>query len=154
MSKAEHKYVLDTNLFIDGLRHESGRQALVRFHTAFAPFEHLSAVVAQELLAGTRSLADQRVVQRGIIDPFVRRGRLVTPSFRAWQRSGEVLAELARSGVVSVASASKSFANDVLLALSCHESGLVLVTSNAKDFERIRRVVPFRFTAPWPEPSA
>ena len=47
---------------------------------------------------------------------------------------------------------SKSFGNDVLLALSCREAGLVLVTDNGRDFERIARVVPFDFVAPWPMP--
>ena len=31
---------------------------------------------------------------------------------------------------------SKSFGNDVLLALSCREAGLALVTDNRRDFER------------------
>jgi len=47
---------------------------------------------------------------------------------------------------------SKSFGNDVLLALSCREAGLVLVTDNRRDFERIARVAPFDFVDPWPMP--
>lgn len=154
MSATGQKYTLDTNLFIDGLRQEPAKQELVRFHTLFAPFEYLSAVVVQELLAGTRSLGDQRALQRHIVEPFVRRGRLVTPSFRAWQLSGEVLAQLVRKQSTEPAGVSKSFGNDVLLALSCREAGLTLVTANSRDFERINRVVPFRFTPPWPQPTA
>ena len=45
---------------------------------------------------------------------------------------------------------SKSFANDVLLALSCRENGCVLITRNERDFQRIRRYVPFEFIKPWP----
>jgi predicted nucleic acid-binding protein len=45
---------------------------------------------------------------------------------------------------------SKSFANDVLLALSCREAGCVLVTENDRDFKRIRRYVSFDYTKPWP----
>ena len=154
MSNAERKYVLDTNLFIDGLRYEQAQQELVRFHTLFAPFEFLSAIVVQELVAGTRSATDQRALQRHIVEPFARRGRLVTPSFHAWQLSGELLAQLNRKQGLRPAETSKSFGNDVLLALSCREAGLTLVTANTKDFERINRLVPFRFCAPWPEPRS
>lgn len=152
MSRAEHKYALDTNLFIDGLRDEAAKDELQRFHTLFAPFEYLSAVVAQEVLAGTRSLADQRSVQRHLIEPFLRRARIVAPSYQAWQVSGEVLARLVRDEGLQLATVSKSFANDVLLALSCREVGLTLVTANFKDFSRIARIVPFKFTPPWPTP--
>jgi predicted nucleic acid-binding protein len=149
---AEHKYTLDTNLFVDALRFAAAKDDLQRFHTLFAPFEYLSAVVAQELLAGTRSLVDQRTVHRNLIDPFVRRTRLVTPSYRAWEMSGEVLARLVRDEGLTLIS--KALANDVLLALSCREAGVTLVTANVKDFKRIARIVPFRFVPPWPKPSA
>lgn len=42
--------------------------------------------------------------------------------------------------------------NDVLLALSCREAGVVLVTANERDFERIRRRVRFEFVGPWLSP--
>jgi predicted nucleic acid-binding protein len=78
----------------------------------FAPFEYLSAVVAQELRAGARS--------------------------------GDLLARLAQSERLNL--------NDILLALSCREAGMTVVTRNTHDFARIQRVVPFRFLAPWPTP--
>lgn len=46
--------------------------------------------------------------------------------------------------------AGAAFANDVLLALSCRESGCILMTENERDFSRIRRFVPFTFVGPWP----
>jgi predicted nucleic acid-binding protein len=152
MRAAERRYVLDANLFVRGFREPPANAELQRFHYAFAPFEYLSAVVVQELVAGARSRADRRAVDRHVIDPFRRRGRVVTPSSRAWHDSGEVLAELARRGELDLSRVSKSFGNDVLLALSCREAGLVLVTDNRRDFERIARVVPFDFVAPWPMP--
>lgn len=88
--------MLDTNLFVDGLRYEQAKQERERFHTLFAPFEFLSAIVVQELVAGTRSLTDPRALQRHIVEPFARRGRLVTSSFRAWQLPVELLAKLNR----------------------------------------------------------
>jgi predicted nucleic acid-binding protein len=57
---------------------------------------------------------------------------------------------MARREGLEVARVSKSFANDILLALSCREAGCVLVTDNERDFQRIRRYVPFDLMKPWP----
>src|SRR2546421_2953558 len=46
-----------------------------------------------------------------------------TTLFRSGRREGPDLGRL-----------SKAFGNDVLLALSCREAGIVLVTDNARDF--------------------
>jgi predicted nucleic acid-binding protein len=129
-----------------------GEVSLQRFHLAFAPFEYLSSVVAQELLAGTRSRVDRRKLERHVLDVFARRNRVVTPSARAWRESGAVLAELARREGLELARVSKAFGNDVLLACSCRETGLVLVTENARDFSRIARFARFDFVDAWPEP--
>lgn len=85
---------------------------LVRFHTLFAPFEYLSAVVLQELRAGVTSAADLERLERHVLDPFVRRGRLVTPSFRVWERSGDVLRELARQDGLDLRTVSKALGNE------------------------------------------
>lgn len=153
MTGAERKYVLDTNLFIDGFRDPMANEALQRFHYLFAPFEYLSVVVVQELLAGVRSPADRRALVRHVLNPFTRRGRLVTPSAQAWRESGTVLAALAGSEGLELARVSKAFGNDILVALSCRESGMVLVTDNRRDFERIARVAACRFVDPWPHPA-
>ena len=57
---------------------------------------------------------------------------------------------MARDEGLELSRVSKSFANDILLALSCRESGCVLVTENHRDFARIQRLVNFEFVAPWP----
>lgn len=46
---------------------------------------------------------------------------------------------------------SKSLVNDYLLAASCLESGVILVTRNVADFEAIGRYIKVKFTKPWPE---
>jgi predicted nucleic acid-binding protein len=150
----ERKVLLDTNLFIQGFRDPEANANLQRFHQLFAPFEYLSAVVAQELRAGARSQDDRRLLERHILSPYRRRGRLVTPSAHAWEGSGDVLAELGRREGLDLSRLSKAFGNDVLLALSCREAGIVLVTDNAHDFERIARVVAFVFVKPWPAPTS
>ncbi len=153
MTPAERRYVLDANLFVRGFREPAANADLQRFHYAFAPFEYLSAVVVQELAAGTRSRTDRRALDRHVVDLFRRRGRIVTPSSGAWEASGDVLAELARRDGLELSRVSKSFGNDVVLAMSCREAGLVLVTDNRRDFERIARIVHFDFVDPWPIPA-
>ncbi|MGH7498531.1 MAG: type II toxin-antitoxin system VapC family toxin [Gemmatimonadales bacterium] len=148
----ERKYVLDTNLFIQAFRDTAANAELQRFHQLFAPFEYLSAVVAQELRAGARSPTDRRQLERSVLELYARRGRVVTPSTQAWHDSGDLFAELARREGRAIGRLSKAFGNDVLLALSCREQGLVLITDNRRDFERIGRVVPFQFVDRWPSP--
>jgi predicted nucleic acid-binding protein len=151
-SRVERRYVLDTNLFIRAFRDPDANEELQRFHQVFAPFEFLSAVVAQELRAGTRSIPARRLLERHVLGPLVRRDRVVTPSARAWHESGDLLADMAVEEGLEVSRVSKAFGNDVLLALSCREAGVVLVTDNDRDFERIRRRTRFEFVAPWPSP--
>lgn len=150
MNARAPKYVLDTQLFISAFRDAAANDALARFHQAFAPFEYLSTVVAQELRAGTRRREDRARLERHLLTVFERAERVITPSETAWHRSGDVLADLARREGLELGRVSKSFGNDILLALSCREAGCVLVTDNERDFRRIRRYVAFDFVAPWP----
>lgn len=150
MIRAAPRFVLDTHLFIDAFRDPGANEALQRFHSSFAPFEHLSVVVAQELRAGAREPRDRKALERHVLNVFERAGRTIAPSPDAWHRSGDVLAAMARTEGLELARVSKAFANDLLLALSCREAGCVLVTRNDRDFARIQRFVPFEFVAPWP----
>ena len=152
MSGRERKYVLDSNLFIRGFREPEANRALQDFHRLFAPFEYLSAVVAQELRAGARTLAARRLLERHVLGLYERRGRVIVPSEVAWHRSGDVMAELAWREGLDVSRVSKAFGNDALIAMSCRDSGMVLVTENRRDFERIAGVVRFEFVGPWPRP--
>jgi predicted nucleic acid-binding protein len=148
------KYVLDTQLFIDAFRDPTANEALQQFHRAFAPFEYLSVVVAQELRAGIKRTEDRKALERHILRVFERSGRTFAPSAKAWHRSGDLLSDMARQEGLEIGRVSKSFANDVLLALSCREAGCVLVTGNERDFSRIRRHVSFDYVRPWPDALA
>ena len=147
---APRKYTLDTNLFIQAFRDSVANAELAQFHSAFAPFEYLHSVVVQELRAGVRTGRSLRLLERHVLDPFIRRGRLITPSFADWKKSGDALRDLAQRDGLELSSVRKSFGNDVLLAASCREAGIVLVTDNLRDFRRIQTVLPFEFLAPWP----
>jgi predicted nucleic acid-binding protein len=149
----ERKYTLDSNLYIDAFRTTEANAALQIFHTAFAPFEYLSAVVVQELRAGARANGRAAAaLQRNVFDPFERRDRVFVPSYGAWKMAGEVMASLARRGLLDWRNLPRAFINDVLLAMSCREAGIVLVTANTRDFARIATVKAFAFVAPWPSP--
>ncbi len=150
MSPTTRKYVLDTQIFIDAFRDPMANETLQRFHRAFAPFEYLSVVVAQELRAGVTQERDRKVLERNVLDVFERAGRTFAPTASAWHRSGDLLSDMARKEGLEIGRVSKSLANDVLLALSCREAGCVLVTGNERDFHRIRRYVSFEYVKPWP----
>lgn len=150
---AERRYALDTNLYIAAYRDLAAQAALEAFQQAFAPFCYLPAIVAQELLAGVRTPAERRLLEKHLLDVFDRRGRIVAPSATAWTASGTALGQLVQREGLELAKVSKAFGNDLLLALTCREHGLVLVTENARDFARIKKVVPhFDFIPPWPRP--
>ena len=90
------------------------------------------------------------MLERHVLRVFERAHRTITPSAGAWHRSGDLLAQMAAKDGLELARVPKAFANDLLLALSCRETGCVLVTDNERDFQRIRRFLPFEFTKPWP----
>jgi predicted nucleic acid-binding protein len=152
MPAAGRRFVLDSNIFIRAARDRSFSEELERFHAAFAPFEAFSAVVVQELRAGVRG-ADAQALEKAIFAPFEKRNRLIVPSYSAWKVTGAVLSELVGDGKQRWTTLSRSFVNDVLLAMSCRESGAMLVTLNESDFAMIAGVRPFDFSTPWPEVS-
>lgn len=144
------KYALDTHLFIQAFRDDNARVRLNRFHEHCGPLEHLSVIVAQELRAGARSDADRHALEQNVFRNYERTGRVFSPTAGAWHRSGEVLAAMVAKEGLELGRLSKSFANDILLALSCRDAGCVLITDNERDFTRIRRYVEFEFVKPWP----
>jgi predicted nucleic acid-binding protein len=150
VTRSPRKYLLDTQLFINAFRDPGANERLQAFHRAFSPFEYLSVIVAQELRAGLKRPQDRKALERNVLKIFTRAGRTIAPSADAWHRSGDLLAEMVWQEGLEVRRVTKAFANDILLALSCRESGCVLVTDNERDFQRIRRFVQFEFTAPWP----
>jgi predicted nucleic acid-binding protein len=150
VTRSPRKYVLDTQLFINAFRDPGANERLQAFHRACSPFEYLSVIVEQELRAGLKRPQDRKALERNVLKIFTRAGRTIAPSADAWHRSGDLLAEMVWQDGLEVPRVTKAFANDILLALSCRESGCVLVTDNERDFQRIRRFVHFEFTTPWP----
>lgn len=144
------KYALDTNIFIDAFRDVGAAAALDAFLRQRLVATFLSSVVVQELRAGARAGKDALLLQRAIFTPFERRRRIVTPSAAAFKESGRLLAALAAREGADAVRGNRSLANDTLLAASCRESGLTLISSDS-DFDRIRPFIPgLRVAQPWP----
>ncbi|MGH7582118.1 MAG: type II toxin-antitoxin system VapC family toxin [Gemmatimonadales bacterium] len=147
---ALRRYVLDTNCFIDAARDETFRAAFTRFCDAAAPSLFLSAVVAAELRAGAGDRKARGRLEREVFAPYLRRGRVLTPTDHSWEALGEILAELAERQGLRPGQTPRSFVFDVLIAQSCREVGAVLISRNTTDLERIAKLTPFEFMAPFP----
>jgi predicted nucleic acid-binding protein len=143
------KFVLDTNCFVDASRTETDANAFAEFCARAAPGLYLSTVVAAELRAGAASAKDRRTLERTVLAPYLRRGRLLTPSAAAWQALGTTLAALVDDGLV-LRDVRRSFVFDILIARSCREIGATLVSRNTADLTRIARVFSFDFVPPYP----
>ncbi len=144
------KYALDTNIFIDAFRNEEAQTEVFAFLNRALPFTYLSAVVMQELAAGARTAGAARDVQRGLFEPFARRQRVFAPSSAAFVESGRVLAALAARKVWQRLDDRLSLLNDALIATSCRERGMTLITRD-DDFKCLAPFVKgFRYAAPWP----
>lgn len=145
------RYVFDTNIYIRALRNpQTDAVELERFYRAHMPATYLSSVVLHELLVGASSPRMARDLDRELFAPFETRERIVVPSRGAWRKAAEVIAQLAWREGLDRKTLPRGFVNDVLIAMSCRENGLTLVTQNERDFVRIRKVLKFDFVAPWP----
>ena len=144
------KYAIDTNLFIDSFRSEEAEVELLAFLERALPFTFMSAVVMQELAAGARTPEAARELQQSIFEPCERRRRVFAPSATAFIESGRILAALAAREGWQLFDENPSLLNDALIATSCRELGITLVTQDG-DFDRL---VPFltgwRHQSPWP----
>lgn len=144
------KYTLDTNIFVDAFHDKAAEAALEAFLERALPFTLLSAVVMQELAAGARTRDQARRLERLVFGPFERRGRVFAPSAAAFADGGWLLAKVAvREGWTTLRE-NPSLANDALLATSCRERGITLVTRDG-DFDRFVPLLGrWRHVTPWP----
>lgn len=146
------KYALDTNCYIDASHDAGTLSELQDFVHWAAPRLYLSAIVSAELRAGTRHARARRLLEAELLAPFERRGRVLTPSLHAWEALGTTLAALHDSAGLQLNKVSRGFAFDVLLAYSCREAGVTLITRNGREMARIQRVFGFDYVAPFPAP--
>lgn len=143
-------FALDTSIYIRGLRDAVALAELKAFRKRAGLRMVISGVVAMELGAGAMTEQHEAAVS-DLLDPYAARGLVVPVSYASCMQAGRVLAALARHERIDLARAPRSLTNDVLIAASCREAGVVLVTDNSRDFTRIQRHLRgFRFVSPWP----
>lgn len=144
-------WVLDTNVYIRALRDRQRLADLKRFRVRARARVWLSAVVGLELRAGAVTAAHAQALD-DLLKVYIERGRLVVPSFDAYQQAGRIIATLALKERFALADAPRSFVNDALLAASCREAGAVLITENTRDFITMQRHLKgFRFRTDYPD---
>jgi len=137
-------YALDANVYIRALRDRDRLSLLKRFLIRSGMRVRVNAVVALELQAGARTPSQERAVS-DLVESYVARNRVIVPSFEAYRQGGRVLAALAvREGMDT--SRSGSLVNDVMIATSCREAGIKLITENIEHFAAVQRHLRgFRF---------
>ncbi|AIS11310.1 type II toxin-antitoxin system tRNA(fMet)-specific endonuclease VapC [Pseudomonas sp. 22526] len=121
------KYMLDTNICIFTIKNkpERVREAFNRQHGRLC----ISSVTLMELIYGAeKSAAPERNLS--VIEGFVARLEVLAYDYEAAIHSGQLRAELARAGT-------PIGPYDQLIAGHARSQGLVLVTNNVREFERV-----------------
>ena len=143
-------FAIDTSVYIRASRDAGALSDLKAFRKRAGLRLRLPGVVAMELGAGAITERHEEHVA-DLVEPYAERGFVLPVSEAACLQAGCVLAALARHERVDLARAPRSLTNDVLIAASCREAGVLLVTDNARDFAAIQRQMRgFRFVSPWP----
>jgi hypothetical protein len=63
----------------------------------------------QELLAGAIDEPREKLVLETLVEPFERRGRLITPSYASWKAAGLIMARLVQRKLLSPGGFKRSF---------------------------------------------
>jgi len=134
------RVMLDSDLYVDWI--EAGlREDLVVGRRAV---QHFSTVVLLELQAGARDGKTSQTVWE-LYRTFRRAGRLLAPSPQTFWQAGSVLRALQQRHGYDLRKRWR-LVNDCLIAMSSRQIGATVLTRNERDFQAIRRVVPFALT--------
>ena len=121
------RYMLDTNLCIRVLRDRP--QSLRARFNAEAGHMALSAIVLSELLYGAEKSARPQA-HRDAVERFANRLAVIPFDESAAAHAAEIRADLARKGL-------QIGSYDVLIAGHARTCGLVVVTGNLREFQRV-----------------
>jgi len=121
------KYMLDTNIVIYTIKNKptAVREAFTRHYGQMC----ISSVTLMELIYGAEKSAN---VERNLrdVEGFAARMEVLPYEDRAAEHSGQLRAELARAGT-------PIGLYDQMIAGHARAAGLILVTNNIKEFERV-----------------
>ncbi|MFC6669695.1 type II toxin-antitoxin system tRNA(fMet)-specific endonuclease VapC [Marinobacterium aestuariivivens] len=121
------KYMLDTNICIFTIKNkpQEVRQAFNRHHGQLC----ISSVTLMELIYGAeKSAAPEKNLE--VIEGFVARLDVLSYDNLAAEHTGQLRAELARNGT-------PIGPYDQMIAGHARSRGLIVVTNNLKEFERV-----------------
>lgn len=122
-------YLLDTNVWIDALR-MANQQVIERFQNTDASELHLSTVVVGELLLGARKSGSRSTRQAQIIDEMAKS----YPPVGIDRTTAEAYAVI-RHTLEGVGRPIGP--NDLWIAAQAVAHGMVLVTANSSEFQRV-----------------
>lgn len=132
--------LFDSAVYISAFRRGDQLHSL-EATAAIAPL-WLSAVVLEELYAGASSRAFDSVKE--LEREFKQKNRILAPTADDWADAGKVLARLAaKYGYEEIGRG--RLTNDALIAMSAGRMGLLVITTNAKDFQRLAEFRPFQW---------
>jgi len=133
--------LFDSSLYIDALRLGGEATLATRSLTREAPL-WLSAVVLEELYAGVGK-RDRKAVER-LEHDFDRARRILVPSLSDWAQAGRVLALLgAQYGYEHIGRG--RLTDDALIAITAGRHGITVITTNERDFARLREFRSFQY---------
>jgi len=135
------KHVIDTDHYVDLIQSGKSLPIIRELYEKESPGIYFSSVVAQELLAGARSLAGRKHVET-LLRPFEKAGRVVTPTHRDWKETGNILTRILELRP-DLKSKLPALVNDCLLALSARAIGARLYTRNRDDFMLLQKIRRF-----------
>jgi predicted nucleic acid-binding protein len=132
------RVVFDTDLYIDWI--QAGLRENLILERSF--LRYMSTVVLLELRAGALTPAAAHAVEN-LYATFSRTRRLLSPTPQTFWQAGSVPRTLQQRLGYDLKKRLRLI-NDCLIALSSRQIGAAVFTHNARDFEAIRRVTPFR----------
>ncbi|AKH65415.1 MULTISPECIES: tRNA(fMet)-specific endonuclease VapC [Photorhabdus] len=121
------KYMLDTCICIYTLKNrpQKVREAFLRHHGQLC----ISTVTLMELVKGAEKSGNPEANMK-VIEEFAARLEVLNFDNRAAMHSGQVIAELERNGL-------RIGAYDNQIAGHARSQGLIIVTNNVREFERV-----------------
>jgi len=126
--------ILDTSVFVDHLRTGCHKERI----ESLSGLIRTSAVVLAELWRGTTKPAERIFLQQ-----LEKNNPILTPTEKNWLESGQILGRIhADTGFLPAKLRDLHF--DVLIALTARSYGARLITSNAGDFELVRKYREFQ----------
>ena len=134
------KLLFDTNIYIDAVQVGPAAETY-QLLLSTVPRTYLSAVVVQELYAGTLDAFGERLVDK-LVRQTEKTGRIVNPTYEEWKEAGRILARIGRREPAQRTRIAR-LVNDVLLAMSTFQIGATLLTLDREDFRLIRRYKRF-----------